>query len=556
MKTDKFDIGAEVISILTRGMYPDPRDAVREYIQNSIDAGASEAEIKVRQNSVVVEDDGTGMDYKTLRKAIRVGISDKKPGKDVGFMGIGIYSSFHLCDTLFVFTKKEKKLPQYLKMDFKGMRGLLKEERDKRLSGEYQSEDLTDLQTLLEKYIELPEEGQVPLEEYPIKKSGTRIELVGLNPILDDLLNNFNDLSNYLQDVVPLPFHEKEKFKWGPTIQKKLKEAVESHHEKFELIKLRLQVGTQSEDLRRPYTDDIFFRGQPLQPEFIEIKNGANFLGITWACLNSENERIILPEKDEKKRNLRGLILKKQGFSIGNREMLSKYFGPSNTFYHRYTGEIIIVNKEILPNAARNDIESSDLKKLLILQIQERVAPTLSGIASKLQEHNRAKAVLDIETNRFNKVLGEYNPYEDNYNNYISQIGVLNEVVENIGKKVKKLSEQDKANADLIRKKAEELKKEITQKIEANNRSKKEKITSNKATQIAKDVAEVKTEIIETKYDSLIEMLIDMEFDISNEYYQLFELIDDKFIKGSAASKSQYYQFLKELKADFENGND
>lgn len=31
MRFNKFDIGAEVIAILTRGMYPDPKDALREY---------------------------------------------------------------------------------------------------------------------------------------------------------------------------------------------------------------------------------------------------------------------------------------------------------------------------------------------------------------------------------------------------------------------------------------------------------------------------------------------------------------------------------------------
>jgi HSP90 family molecular chaperone len=52
MKISKFDIGAEVISILTRGMYPDPRDAVREYIQNAVDAGANKVNVKVRQNQL------------------------------------------------------------------------------------------------------------------------------------------------------------------------------------------------------------------------------------------------------------------------------------------------------------------------------------------------------------------------------------------------------------------------------------------------------------------------------------------------------------------------
>ncbi len=34
MRFNKFDIGVEIIAILTRGMYPDPKDALREYIQN------------------------------------------------------------------------------------------------------------------------------------------------------------------------------------------------------------------------------------------------------------------------------------------------------------------------------------------------------------------------------------------------------------------------------------------------------------------------------------------------------------------------------------------
>jgi len=68
MKLSKFDIGAEVISILTRGMYPDPRDAVREYIQNGVDAGSKKVNVKIRQNSIIVQDDGCGMDRDTLRQ--------------------------------------------------------------------------------------------------------------------------------------------------------------------------------------------------------------------------------------------------------------------------------------------------------------------------------------------------------------------------------------------------------------------------------------------------------------------------------------------------------
>ena len=44
-------------------MCPDPKDALREYVQNGVDADAKNINIKIRQNSIIVDDDGYGMDY-------------------------------------------------------------------------------------------------------------------------------------------------------------------------------------------------------------------------------------------------------------------------------------------------------------------------------------------------------------------------------------------------------------------------------------------------------------------------------------------------------------
>lgn len=555
MKISKFDIGAEIISILTKGMYPDPRDAVREYIQNAIDAGSKSVDIKVRQNSVIVEDDGSGMDYSTLRKAVRVGVSDKKPGKDIGFMGIGIYSSFHLCDTLLIFTRKKGKLPQSLEMDFKGMRILLEQEREKRLSEEIKSEDLTSLQSLLEEYIKVPEEDSVAEEEYPIEESGTRVELIGLNPVLDDLLNNFDDLSNYLQDVVPLHFN-KEKFKWAEQIESKINKVSKDHKAKFELINLKLQVGSQIESLYRPYTDDIFTNNISREPDFVEIKNDGVFLGLAWGCLNSSRDRIILPKKDERNRNLRGFIIKKQGFSIGNREDLSKYFGPSNTYYHRYTGEVIIVNNQILPNAARNDIEASDLKKILFYQIQTKVVPYYVGIASKFQEEDVARDVLKSQGSLLKDILGQYNPYEDNFNVYIDQIGRIDSIVEKVLKKIKKLKDDElKKEAQNLLTNADTLKKEITSKFKELT-SKKRTVKKVKSVDPTLDVAiNLSSYTVDSsvKYENILEVLETLDIELNADLLRLFEIIDEMFIQSIASSKTDYYKLLNQLKDEYEN---
>ena len=210
MKLSKFDIGAEVISILTKGMYQDPRDALREYVQNGIDAGADSISIKVRQNTVAIIDNGSGMDYKTMRRAIRVGVSDKDPKKKVGFMGIGIYSSFHLCDKLAIYSHAQDNCPLKLEIDFRTMRDTLKEQRQFRLEDKINADELIDLQTLLEKCISLTDEDELKDEDFP--SIGTRVELIGLEGNFLNLLSDFTTLSDYLREVVPLHFNQ-EKFK-------------------------------------------------------------------------------------------------------------------------------------------------------------------------------------------------------------------------------------------------------------------------------------------------------------------------------------------------------
>ena len=350
MKLQRFDIGAEIIAILTKGMYPNPFDAVREYIQNSIDAKAKNVQVKVRANTLVVQDNGNGMDHETLRKAVRVGVSDKRPGKDVGFMGIGIYSAYHLCDKLEIYTRMGDGEPNKLTMEFGLMKDILQKQKEKRLKEEITSDDLLDLQTLLEKNITLTDNGEFPEETFP--EQGTRIELSGIEPVFYEKLSNFKELANYLRQVIPLHFDKK--FSWANEIESKIQEICTAHNHHFEIVNLKLQVDAYTEDLYRPYKDSDFNskNPKPQAPIFEPIGDKENFWGVAWGCHNGL--RKVVETKD-----LRGFILKKQGFSIGTRENLVKYFPNGHTYFDRYMGEVVVTNDNLLPNAARNDFELS-----------------------------------------------------------------------------------------------------------------------------------------------------------------------------------------------------
>jgi DNA mismatch repair ATPase MutL len=59
-------------SILSKGLYTNPLDCLREYVQNSVDAGAERIAIKVQGNAVFINDTGAGMGFEEMLQARKV----------------------------------------------------------------------------------------------------------------------------------------------------------------------------------------------------------------------------------------------------------------------------------------------------------------------------------------------------------------------------------------------------------------------------------------------------------------------------------------------------
>ena len=309
------DIGGELLPILTRGLYRDTLDCLREYIQNAIDAEASKVSVFVDPDVVSVVDDGLGMDEDGARKAMRLGISEKNPLINIGFRGIGIYSGFNLCDSLEVFTKKADEDTTYrLFFDFKQIRRELLAEQARRTQGLPPS---LYLQRLLEETVYME-----PTQNDVIEHHGTRVLMSGLLPDAYSRINEWDEVVDYLQNVVPLPFSPD--FKFGKAIEERFEK------EDYRVVPLTLQIGDRSEALHRPYTDALFRFGGMHPPEFFDIREARQDFGFAWVCVNDARETI----KDLK---IRGLLIKKFGFSIGDRRYLEPYFGRT-VYSRRITG--------------------------------------------------------------------------------------------------------------------------------------------------------------------------------------------------------------------------
>jgi hypothetical protein len=548
MKLNRFDLGGEIISIITRGMYPDPRDAVREYIQNAIDAKSTTVDVKVRQDSIVIQDNGHGMNHEVLRKAIRVGVSDKNPSKDVGFMGIGIYSAFHLCDRLEIFTKGDENTPNKLSMNFRLMKEILSDQKFKRINNEIKSDELIGLQTLLEDTIEISENGSIDTSEFPSK--GTRIEITGLSPVFLPYIAQFDPLAEYLREVIPLHFDPK--FIYGKRIEDDIHKICKTHNADFDLITLNLQAGGKNETLYRPYKDvDFNNKIDPQPPIILPIESNGTFLGVVWGCLNSL--RKVVDTKD-----LRGFILKKQGFSIGKRENLIKYFPRGNTFFSRYIGEVIIVHPELLPNASRNDIEFSNLRTLFFEAFTE-VADKLDEKGHEFQEWTKADEELSKITVELKRLNAEFFRSGNTTEKLVDLIVKVKNEFDKIDKRIKRnaLSPNSEDNANIIKSEAQKLEVLIQEKISTivePQRSKEAKgDIKEKSLEIAETLTDlpIKKQEKEKNYENLLELLGDFDVTIQNDLLTfVLTWIDEKFIAGEAINKKDYYIKLNELKAE------
>ncbi len=108
-------VGAFVLETLTTGMYVNPLDAIREYIQNASDAIISAERFKMLKHNaglvtvsldpgaktLTVRDNGTGIPSSdAIGKLLNIGMSGKVYGQEAGFRGIGRLAGIAYCNRL------------------------------------------------------------------------------------------------------------------------------------------------------------------------------------------------------------------------------------------------------------------------------------------------------------------------------------------------------------------------------------------------------------------------------------------------------------------------
>jgi len=106
-------ISYRIIKLFSEGLYTSPNKAIEELVSNAFDAGAHNAHVILspdlasRDSTIVVVDDGSGMDGDGLKKHWIIGVTDKRDNsgiangrKQIGKFGIGKLATYVLAERL------------------------------------------------------------------------------------------------------------------------------------------------------------------------------------------------------------------------------------------------------------------------------------------------------------------------------------------------------------------------------------------------------------------------------------------------------------------------
>jgi|GEM_PF-223464 len=357
-----YDFGANILEILTTGMYQDSKIIYREYIQNACDQidkaeklgilkardrnskypdlgqGVVDIWLKPEKRCIVIEDNATGIKADEFQRILRnIADSDKIMGEDKGFRGIGRLCGLAYCKRL-VFTSRwsGEDVVSVMICDASKMREMINEANTK-----VQKHSALDVLNAM-----------IQFSKRPVAKDDTehffRVELIEINDENEELFggndeDNLEQLMDYLSFVAPVPYqanfvYRSEIYAYAKELGVRIDEYnIRINGEQiFKKYKTHLKTGNGS--------DEVF------GVEFHEFRTDENEL-LAWMWFGKTTFKAAIKEDEIS----RGLRLRKENIQIGEsdtlRDMFTREASKRGNGY--FIGEIFATSRELIPNSQR-----------------------------------------------------------------------------------------------------------------------------------------------------------------------------------------------------------
>ena len=332
-------VGADILDVVTSGMYVDPRAVYREYVQNAVDAiedadlgaeGVVEIGISPDEGSVRIRDNGPGVARDEVEGAlVAIARSKKRGGRLRGFRGIGRLAGLAFAESVTFLTRAGEGSPIVrVVWDRAALsRGM---QRGDSLSG------------VLEATVEI---DMVQRAGYPARFFEVRLN--GVSRHAAGTIMNREVVRQYVAEVCPVAFGKE--FRYGTEVLRIL-----DGEERPQTVRVCFE--DEDGDIRRPHGCSVR----------TSERDGQEITGIEEVRIPGIGERELAAVGWIGHTQYQGAILKSCGVRGVRARVGNMQIGGEDVFEHLFSedrfnrwciGEIHVLERGIVPNARRDYFE-------------------------------------------------------------------------------------------------------------------------------------------------------------------------------------------------------
>lgn len=339
-------VGKYTLESLTNGMYYDPLDLYREYIQNAVDSIDVDVEENGKQvseysinieidelaNSVSIMDNGNGISItKAAQTLIDIGNSDKDKRKLRGFRGIGRLAGLGYCDELiFITSHRGEDKSTKVCFDTLQLRKLMS----------YADDEMVSIDDVMKRIIDIKyDEEEKNAHYFTVIMEGVKEK--------NKLLNK-EVVTNYIKQHAPIPFSGE--FHWSSPIKEKCRLLG------YEISEYHIKLNEQ--DLYKPYRDSFIcdrvkrredsIYDIDVKPFYREEKIAA----ILWTGVSGFYGTVL-------DNQIKGIRIRQGNILVGDKSTCNRLF-KEERFNGWLIGELYVIDPELVVNARRDYFEQNE----------------------------------------------------------------------------------------------------------------------------------------------------------------------------------------------------
>ena len=403
-------VGAEILNLITTGMYHTPLAIYREYIQNAADAieaspwsdkGQVEITISTGKRNVRIRDNGPGLTHaQAERSLIPVARSRKSRGVDRGFRGIGRLAGLAFADRI-TFRTRALGMQPVTEITWDGT------------SLRASAVGCTDPEKIIRNCVAVSSKDGTGWPNHFFEVEVEHVARHAAGQIL-----NRDAVRRYIAEVGPVPISEEFPFKAQV-------EALFANER--QPLTLAVTIDGEQEPIRRrhgpglKFSEDragVFVELQSVRIPAADIDKDA---AIGWIAHSSYIGAI------PRELGVRGLRLREGNIQIGGENVLDPLF-PEERFNRWSVGEVHIIDERILPNGRRDYFEPSPHMRQVENQLESIIQEIVSRCRSASSLRNRTRKVQSTLEN----MQCAYDLAGSGYLNAVDAQGLIEKVLQKV----------------------------------------------------------------------------------------------------------------------------